>query len=245
MKITTYPFRGPIRLTLAVVADLHDLPCDDALQALHTIKPDYIIVPGDLIERLYGFRTSSDAQNAKGPLPRKLSIALTPHEHMSPVNGYRFIQEASRIAPIIYSLGNHEGFITEDDKRIIGENDVILLDNCDMELAGLFIGGLSTNPDFYWLEKYRNKPGYKVLLCHHPEYYDKLGLNDFDLVISGHAHGGQIRLLGHGLYAPGQGFFPKLTKGQYRNMIISAGCSNTLRIPRFGNPEEIVVIELS
>jgi predicted MPP superfamily phosphohydrolase len=81
-------------------------------------------------------------------------------------------------------------------------------------------------------------------LCHHPEYRDKyLKDRSIDLILSGHAHGGQIRLLGRGLYAPGQGIFPKYTSGIHANMIISRGLSNTAGfIPRLFNPREIVYI---
>lgn len=48
-----------------------------------------------------------------------------------------------------------------------------------------------------------------------------------DLVLSGHAHGGQIRLFGQGLFAPGQGILPKYTSGVHENMIISKGLANT------------------
>ena len=83
-------------------------------------------------------------------------------------------------------------------------------------------------------------------MSHHPEYYDKYLYvydNDIDLVLSGHCHGGQIRLFGRGLFAPDQGILPKLTKGVYKKMIISAGLSNTAKpIPRLFNPTEIVYI---
>lgn len=64
-----------------------------------------------------------------------------------------------------------------------------------------------------------------------------------DLITCGHAHGGQVRLFGHGLFAPGQGFWPHYTKGVYGGkMVISAGCSNTAPVPRLFNPTEIVYI---
>ena len=68
---------------------------------------------------------------------------------------------------------------------------------------------------------------------------------DIDLILAGHAHGGQIRLFGHGLYAYGQGLFPKYTKGIYDGkLIVSAGLANTSRFPRINNPPEIVFLTL-
>ena len=70
---------------------------------------------------------------------------------------------------------------------------------------------------------------------------------EIDLTLSGHAHGGQIRLFGQGLYAPGQGVFPRLTGGFYDGgrLLVSRGMTNTVRIPRIGNPCELVMIEIS
>ncbi|MDO4272352.1 MAG: hypothetical protein Q4D16_01675 [Eubacteriales bacterium] len=66
-----------------------------------------------------------------------------------------------------------------------------------------------------------------------------------DLVLSGHAHGGQWRIGRQGIYAPGQGWFPKLTGGVADGrMVISRGLSNTTKIPRFFNPREIVMVEV-
>jgi predicted MPP superfamily phosphohydrolase len=71
-----------------------------------------------------------------------------------------------------------------------------------------------------------------------------------DLVLSGHAHGGQIRLFGRGLFSPGQGLLPFYTggiySGPYGKMIVSRGMANTAPppIPRLFNPREIVIIDL-
>ena len=100
-------------------------------------------------------------------------------------------------------------------------------------------------PDTSWLSSFESQDGYKVLLCHHPEYRDLyLSGRKIDLIVSGHAHGGQIRVFGHGIYSPGQGIFPKYTGGMYGNMIVSRGLSNTgFVIPRLFNECEIVYID--
>jgi predicted MPP superfamily phosphohydrolase len=63
-------------------------------------------------------------------------------------------------------------------------------------------------------------------------------------MLSGHAHGGQIRLFNRGLFAPGQGWWPKWTKGVYDHcLVVSTGLSNTASpIPRLFNPTEIVYV---
>ena len=68
---------------------------------------------------------------------------------------------------------------------------------------------------------------------------------DIDLVVSGHAHGGQWRFFGRGVFAPGQGLFPKYTAGVHDDrLVISRGLKKTVMPPRIFNPLEIVVIDI-
>lgn len=97
-------------------------------------------------------------------------------------------------------------------------------------------------PDTQWLKQFSAIPGYHILLCHHPEYIDLIP-KDVELVLSGHAHGGQCRLFGHGLFAPGQGFFPRYSSGIYNGrLIVSRGLSNTVKVPRLFNPTQIIYL---
>lgn len=90
---------------------------------------------------------------------------------------------------------------------------------------------------------------FSLLLTHRPELVEAYQNTDFDLVLSGHAHGGQVRipLIMNGLLAPNQGFFPKYAGGEYEldgtKMIVSRGlCRNFF--PRVFNPPELVVIDI-
>jgi predicted MPP superfamily phosphohydrolase len=101
-------------------------------------------------------------------------------------------------------------------------------------------------PNLEWLEKFSHLRGPKILLSHHPEYYPKyikdLGI---DLTLSGHAHGGQWRFFNRGVFAPGQGIFPKYTSGLYDGkLIVSRGLGNQTPYPRINNEEEIIVIDI-
>ena len=100
----------------------------------------------------------------------------------------------------------------------------------------------TSEPDLKWLQEYQQQTAYKILLCHHPEYYQKyLKGFDINLICSGHAHGGQWRVFNHGIWAPGQGFWPKYTSGVHDGkLVISQGLSNPSVIPRLWNPPEIV-----
>ena len=107
--------------------------------------------------------------------------------------------------------------------------------------------------DYAWLDTFVQVPRYRILLSHHPEYWcleePMLSNRDIDLVLSGHAHGGQFRLFGQGFFAPGQGWFPKYTsgihQGKHGRMIVSKGMANTVKFaPRLFNPTEVVYIEV-
>ena len=99
-------------------------------------------------------------------------------------------------------------------------------------------------PETDWLSDFAAQPGYKVVLSHHPEYWPLLKDENIDLILSGHAHGGQWRFFNRGVFAPGQSWWPRYTKGVYENrLVVSAGLSNTTWVPRLFNPTEVVYIE--
>ncbi len=91
---------------------------------------------------------------------------------------------------------------------------------------------------------------YSIVLAHHPELFETYVENQMDLVLSGHAHGGQFRLpFVGGIYAPNQGFLPQYDAGLYTreqtNMVVSRGIGNSEIPLRFNNQPEIVLIVLS
>lgn len=220
-------------MTAVVVSDLHDHINEPVIDIIKQVDPDVILVPGDFI-------------------------------HSSSVyeRGLDFLRTVSKIKPTFCSLGNHEHHFDGNIKSLVNDTGAVLLDNQSYVFNGLNIGGLSSGykygekqkrlgktpaPDLEWLDKYSKQDGYKILMSHHPEYYVTYIKNlQIDLVLSGHAHGGQIRLFGHGIIAPGQGFFPKYTNGIYDNrLIVSRGIGNQFIVPRFNNPPEIIVIKVN
>ena len=106
--------------------------------------------------------------------------------------------------------------------------------------------------DYDWLDHFSKEEAFKLLLCHHPEYWMHkepiLSEMNIDLTMSGHAHGGQIRVFRRGIFAPGQGLVPKYTdgvhQGSHGHLVVSRGLANTVWIPRFGNCPELVFIRL-
>lgn len=100
-------------------------------------------------------------------------------------------------------------------------------------------------PETGWLSTFAAQPGFRVVMSHHPEYLPLIP-SSVDLILSGHAHGGQWRFFGHGVWSPGQGWWPRYTKGVYDGrLVVSAGLSNTTWVPRLFNPTEVVYIERS
>lgn len=90
---------------------------------------------------------------------------------------------------------------------------------------------------------------FSILLSHRPERLAQYAKEGFSLVLSGHAHGGQVRLPGiGGLYAPDQGIFPRYTSGLYRlgptRMVVSRGVGNGCGVPRLLNRPEAATIVL-
>lgn len=240
MVITKYDFDNKLNLKLALISDTHGPVTGSAAESLIKEKPDFILIPGDYFNRHELFD-----QNL----------------HQTFVNNQiRNLKRINMIAPVIMSMGNHESHLTFDDKINISHSGTILLNNQFVITDDIAFGGLSScitydyihkdkinysyiDRDF--IERFSKLDNYKILLSHHPEYYD-LALKDknIDLIVSGHAHGGQIRLFGQGLFAPGQGFFPKYTTGIHNNMIIGRGMKNTSPVPRLFNEPELVYINI-
>ena len=254
-------------LTIAHVSDLHERPAEDIAALIRQVKPDLIAVTGDSFGRLAGSegkgkgkadRRQKDASRLRCVLLRLayfvdgFFLLFFGRAYRSDKESVgRFLAQATKIAPVYMSLGNHEAALREDDYALLRQYGVTLLDNAHVgkTINGnrLCIGGLSTDADEAWLERYAHRDGFKLLLCHHPEYYDTMvAKRAVDLVLAGHNHGGQIKLFGKGVFSSSGRLFPKYDSGVFENrLVVSAGCANTFAMPRFGNPRELVVIRLT
>ena len=245
LRVTKYQCRGP-KLKAAVVADLHGQPTKELIETLKAEQPDVILIPGDLC-------TIGACSGHLIP-PEKQEKRLQGQK-----NALEFLKIAGTIAPVYYSRGNHEWGCNAEYRRKVKAAGAILLENKWVKFGDLWIGGQTPAeyperddgrkactaekipPETKWLE--HSPEGYKILLCHHPEYYDLV--EPFaDRIIAGHTHGAQWHFFGKGVFAPGQGLFPRYTRGRYGKMIVSAGLTNTTWVPRLFNPTELVMIEL-
>ena len=257
MKTTRYHLPAPspdIRFKAAVVADLHDYPYGEILPILEAERPDLILIPGDLTEWLTGGHTSS--RSGLGLLSKCAAIAPTYYSlgnhEIGACHGRLYKSKISgqgALPPYV---------MPARWKKAIAESGAVLLDedfvvHSDPALGNLVIGGLGSGllnptgaPELGWVAGFARTEGYKILLCHHPEYFDRyLRPYSIDLILSGHAHGGQWRIFGRGVYAPDQFLFPKYTSGVHEGrLVISRGVANTVSpIPRFFNRREVVVVE--
>ena len=181
-----------------------------------------------------------------------------------------FAQKAVNIAPVYYVNGNHESRVLGEYEKLkqgLTETGVTILENssADITIGDEAITLIGINDPTFRMElvddtmeqniahqledMIPDNDNYKVLLAHRPEYFDVYAGN-VDLVLSGHAHGGQFRIpfIG-GLVAPGQGFFPEYYEGSYiednTEMIVSRGIGNSIIPFRINNKPEIVVAELT
>ena len=121
--------------------------------------------------------------------------------------------------------------------------------DAQFELLGIYDGRLQSNTLRTMTEENENPDVLTVLLAHEPQYLDEYARCGVDLVLTGHAHGGQFRLpwIG-GVVAPDQGFFPTYTEGIFTQdnttMIISRGLGNSVIPVRLFNDPEIVTVTL-
>ena len=233
---------------IAHISDYHNTKNkflnDAVLLSLKEEKPDIIVLTGDLVDC------------------RKTDIQKS----------IDFVSKIVGLAPVYYVTGNHECNISIDSQSTFdnmiddlkamgvvvlrGESSVITLLNKEkINILGIDdpyfhcenASQVAETTDELCSSLTVNKNEFNILLAHHPEQLDIYSKYDFDLVYSGHAHGGQGRLFGIGLIAPDQGFFPKYTSGLYEEnetkLIVSRGIGNSIAPIRiFDRPHLIYTV---
>lgn len=179
---------------------------------------------------------------------------------------FEFFQQAIKIAPTYYVMGNHELRIMKDYEDlknkiidigvIVLEDESVILENNGDKVKIIGMNDLGDGYDDYdkkvfeeKLKELNNEDMYSILLSHRPEIFDLYVESNINLVFTGHVHGGQFRLpIIGGIFAPSQGLFPKYDGGLYRengtNMVVSRGLGNSIIPIRVNNKPEIVVAEL-
>lgn len=231
---------------IAQISDLHNAQFGkgnaNLLEKLQSCNPDIIVLTGDLVD---SYQTD-------------IAVSIA------------FAQKAAEIAPVYYVTGNHESRISQYNTLLEGLSDsgVTILQNASVTLeksgeqitllgvqdpsfqTDYLFGDAQSVMDSVLSQMMADTQGYTILLSHRPELFDIYAENGVDLVLAGHAHGGQFRLpFVGGLIAPGQGFFPEYDAGvftsNHTSMVVSRGIGNSILPLRINNRPEIVVVELS
>ena len=226
---------------IAHISDFHNCPLGNQIvKKLKKEHPDIIVITGDLIDS-----TQTD-----------IDVSLC------------FVKELLPIAPVYYVTGNHEAAISDYPKfeKRLKELGVSVLDERQIDLTkngeSICLTGIGdANMRDRFEPKYKNRIANKlsnlpiheekfnILLSHRPEEFGTYSTFGYHLVLTGHAHGGQIRIpfIG-GIYAPSQGFFPEYDAGVYTvgdmNMIVSRGIGNSVFPLRVNNFPELVIVHL-
>lgn len=254
MQETFYTVPGcPARI--ALVSDLHEHPYGAVLASLRRQQPDLICVAGDFFLGVMPENLTKAEES--GVLPFFVAcarlapcfVSLGNHEWLiSPADIARIARTGVRVLDNAYAVCTVRGarlVIGGQSSGAASAGQRLAREGIDLRTPKLYKRTKKAPPVLSWLDAYCAEPGYRVLLCHHPEYYPKyLRDRDIPLILSGHAHGGQIRLFGQGLYSPGQGLLPKLTNGvPDGRLVISRGLANCQKVPRLFNPTEIVYVQ--
>ena len=238
--------KTPVRL--AVVSDLHSTVYGPnqkrLLDKLRQSRCDLILMPGDIIDDI------------------------------KPLRGAElFLDQAAAIAPCYYCTGNHENIDTlithPEVKARVRQAGITVLDSRKETITirgtRFTLCGIDDPRKYAYIDRDSQEeielmkalgsvqtcPEYTILLAHRPERSPIYAQFGFDLIVSGHAHGGQVRIPGliNGLFAPRQGWFPKRAGGLYQeqnsDLIVSRGLCRRWYLPRIFNPVEIPVIELT
>ena len=242
MKTTKYTVISPKlekEHRILMISDVHNMHWHGLVKKVRRLRPDFIVIVGDLVD--------CHAKKAQRVLP--------------------FLRAISSVAPCYLTFGNHDVKFWPIDNTEIEEMGITILDGRFVKRDELVLGGQTSlagvedvHPEreshavwrqdvgMEWLDDFEQTQGYRLLLCHHPEYYDRYLLSDrdIDLIVAGHTHGGQWRFFGHAFYASGQGVWPKFSRGVYGHMIVGAGVSNpgAPLIPRICNPRELLLLTL-
>lgn len=242
--LRTYTVASPkltAEVRLAVVTDFHSSDnADDVVAMVASCAPDAVLLVGDLFD--------DDTQNR--PTERTLSL----------------MRQLSAQYPCYYVSGNHEAWTGEMDalyqqteeagvKVLRMSSGVLTVRGQRIALCGIpdpyemvFSGAPDTEEQLRQALEDVDSADFTVLLAHRPELLTKYAQFPLDLVVSGHAHGGQVRIPGvlNGLYAPNQGWFPKLAGGAYTQdgttLIVSRGLAVRTRLPRIFNRPEVVLV---
>ena len=230
------------------IAQVSDIHCDRVglsdlsfIKKIKDFNPDIIVITGDVL----------DSYN------NDMDIA------------YNILSQLAIIAPCYFVSGNHELRLPEEYEQLINimkklnitymnnSKQLITKDNESINLVGVEDYNFFKNEDklnhranfIKTLEELYSPNHFNILLSHRPEKFPIYADIRYELIFSGHAHGGQWRIpFVGGIFSPSQGFFPKYTNGNYvledSTLIVSQGLGNSSFPIRINNRIELVLATL-
>jgi len=244
--VHTSKLKSSVRI--ALITDLHGSlygsSQKDLIKAVRNQKPDLVLLSGDIFD-----------------------------EYTEDDNAERLLTALSAFYPCFYVTGNHENWRGDTAEKkdwvrscgitvLEGTNEIVTIRGQKLQIFGVddpeAFSGSSYSENkvgggwYRQLEACKNEiqtGTFCILMSHRPELVAAYENSGFDLVLSGHAHGGQWRIPGivNGIYSPNQGFFPPFAGGLYElentDLIVSRGlCKN--EVPRVFNPPELIIVDI-
>lgn len=227
-------------IRMVLVSDLHNCRYGEnqsaLLKAVALASPDLVVCTGDIFD---AGATEQNAQDALRSLAKAYPCYYVMGNHESAGKRGAKCKAAARACGVTVLEGTAERITVNGQSLLLCGVDDGTSERMVRQIESSLVGALDGET-------------FAVLLCHRPEHFNKLLAYGFDLMLSGHTHGGQWRipLALNGVYAPGQGWFPKYAGGCYdlgaQTLIVSRGLSKKpYAIPRFGNPPELVSVTLA
>lgn len=233
-RVESQELSQPLRVLC--LADLHCCSWGEGqrelLDAVDAAAPDLVVLPGDILD-----------------------------DTMPLEQGYEVLAYLAENWPCYYVTGNHDARLGAQVEAmgitvLDGTSQHVTIREQELYLCGigdpLTHGTGAFGPQMEALNRENlQQEGYSILLAHRPDKIAQYLPGNYDLILSGHAHGGQWRIPGllNGLLAPGQGLFPPYAGGYYpmgdTAFIVSRGLAKeSTRVPRLYNPPELVVVDL-
>ena len=250
----------PVRL--ALVTDLHS--CDygknqsELIAAIDAQKPEVILLGGDIFDDV---KEDTNTEQFLSGIAGRYPVYYVTGNHECWGGKYRFDKQMSILEKYDIPVLSDERItldIRDTAIHLCGVNDpdIYQITADPMQEPEEYIQAQTAKEETFTghlaaVSEASGGENFTILLSHRPEYYETYAEYNFDLVLCGHAHGGQWRIPGilNGLYAPHQGIFPKYAGGRYdgedMTMIVSRGLAReTTRVPRIFNRPELVIIDL-
>lgn len=254
LEVSHYAYKSPevpqefVGFRVVQISDLHNATFgkdnERLLAKIQELEPDIVVLTGDFVDS----------------------------NHTSIVLSLAFAEKVVANYPTYYVTGNHENRLEESERSSLleglekagvvclfdeyvkierGGSSITLIGLNDESLGGMKLKvAEKTTGETILLTGNEDTSGFQILLAHEPQYIENYSKYQVDLVFSGHAHGGQVRIpfIDRGLVAPGQGLFPKYTEGVHEvngtTLIVSRGLGNSIAPVRVFNRPEIVCVEL-